>query len=453
MNDSGAEPDRTTLLKIIKSEARKKSVELLCEFATRPTSMHAILRQYLAEEKPTVDLFMMVQALTMSTIRFLNTIDFLISRSKLQAHFKSLPDPEKNALRLAVYEGRWLRTPIAILEDQYLAKYDHLRRALRRAIGMDLARAVSSLEDPERLGIEFSHPSFLVKTFIDKLGRDDAIQLMQVNLQPRPYYIRPNLLKCNESEMVEALHEANIKVESDPEVTGIYKVIEGADRIIRSSLFRKGNVLVQDKASVLTVRSLDARPGDTVWDACAAPGMKTQLLWESMHKQGHLAASDIHLGRLKMAADRIGALGCSEVSWILADASTVPVRNADKILIDAPCTSTGILRSRPSFKWKLNKRYLMSIMSIQHKILEGIMSVYVNRPSTEIVYATCSLLPHEGEDQIDSMLSRYDVEFLEIPIPNASHGYPEYTCTDKVRRLFPHIHNTSGFFIAKFRIV
>ncbi|MHA1770252.1 MAG: hypothetical protein ACTSYL_01855 [Candidatus Thorarchaeota archaeon] len=453
MDDRGADQDRTSRIAITKSEARKKSVELLCEFADRHKSMHAILRRYLAEEMPSVDLFMMVQALTMSTIRFLNTIDFLISRSKLPAHFKSLPEPEKNAFRLAVYEGRWLRTPISILEDQYLANYEHFHRALRRAIRLDLTRAVASLDDTERLGIELSHPSFLVKTFVDRLGREDAISLMQVNLQPRPYYVRPNLLKCNEAEMVEALQEANIKVEPDSEAKGVYKVIEGANLIIRSALFRNGNVLVQDKASVLTVRSLDARPGDTVWDACAAPGMKTQLLWESMNAQGRLVASDLHLGRLKAAAARTKTLGCSGVTWVLSDASRVPIPNADKILIDAPCTSTGILRSRPSFKWKLNKKYLMSIMSIQHKILEGVMSAYADRPSTEIVYATCSLLPHEGENQMDSLMSRYDVEFLDIPIPNASHGYSGFRCSEKVRRLFPHIHDTSGFFIARFRIV
>jgi len=99
----------------------------------------------------------------------------------------------------------------------------------------------------------------------------------------------------------------------------------------------------------------------------------------------------------------------------------------------------------------LNKSTLFSIMAIQNKILEGIVSSYQNRPGTEIVYATCSILPHEGENQIDTILSKFNVELL--PILNVgSKGYPGFTCSNEVRRMFPHIHDTEGFFIAKLRI-
>ncbi len=444
--------DSASTIDVVKAQARQKAIDILCTFAERKKSLHAVLRDFLALEAPDTELFMMVQALTMSTIRYLNTIDFLISRSRTSIHFKDLPEPKKNALRLAVYEGRWLGTPIKTLEEQYLSKFEDCHRALRRAIGIKLDKAVASMNDIERLGILLSHPSFLVKTFIDNLGRDEAIKLMQANLRPRSYYVRPNLLKCDTEQMLESLHEFGIEVAPDPEVDGIYRVTQGADRIVRSPVFREGRILLQDKASILAARALNPQPGETVWDACAAPGMKTELLWEAMNREGHLIASDMHSGRTRIAADRSRLLGCSEVSWILADASTAPVKDADKILIDAPCTSTGILRSRPSFKWKMNKRFLMSIMSIQHKILDGIMIAYRDRPGTEIVYATCSLLPHEGENQIDSMLSRHSVKFLDVPIADASPGYPGFECSDKVRRLFPHIHDTSGFFIAHFRI-
>ena len=90
-------------------------------------------------------------------------------------------------------------------------------------------------------------------------------------------------------------------------------------------------------------------------------------------------------------------------------------------------------------------------MTIQNKILEGIISRYSKKPGTEIVYANCSVLPHEGENQIDSILERYNVELLDGP-KLGSKGYANYVCTQKVRRFFPHIHETNGFFIARMRI-
>ena len=120
-------------------------------------------------------------------------------------------------------------------------------------------------------------------------------------------------------------------------------------------------------------------------------------------------------------------------------------------MIDAPCTSTGIIQSHPSYKWRLNKKWLFSMMTIQNKILEGIISRYSEKPGTEIVYATCSVLPHEGENQIDSVLKRYNIELLDGP-KQGSIGYANYECTQKVRRFFPHVHGTNGFFIAHMRI-
>ncbi|RLI60616.1 MAG: hypothetical protein DRO93_06550 [Candidatus Thorarchaeota archaeon] len=436
-----------------KAQARRVAIRVLNRFAQSTKSMHAVLRDFLREEHPETDLFMMVQALTMSTVRYLNTIDFVISRSRPPIVAKELPGLERSALRLAVYEGRWLRTPLNVLESTYLENYEHLRPALSRAVSAPLNRLTARLSEEERLGVLYSHPTFLVSTLIEHLPRDEVVDLLRADLEPRTYYVRPNLLRFNAVEMVASLLEQGIDTVPDPDVEGLFRVVQGADKIVRSSLFKEGKILIQDKASVLTVRALDPKPGETVWDACAAPGMKTQAIWEMMGREGRLVASDIHEGRLRAAVERAASLGYSDVCWIRTDASTAPVREADKILIDAPCTSTGILRSRPSFKWRLNKRVLMGIMSIQHKILDGIVSAYAGRHGVRILYATCSLLPHEGESQIDSLLSSHSIKLLDVPIKGASPGYSGFECSDKVRRFFPHRHDTSGFFIALFEIV
>ena len=90
-------------------------------------------------------------------------------------------------------------------------------------------------------------------------------------------------------------------------------------------------------------------------------------------------------------------------------------------------------------------------MTIQNKILDGILTAYANQPGTEIVFSTCSILPHEGESQIDSAMKNHQIELLE-PYPFGDRGYPKFKCSKYVRRLFPSKHNTSGFFIARMRI-
>jgi 16S rRNA (cytosine967-C5)-methyltransferase len=192
-----------------------------------------------------------------------------------------------------------------------------------------------------------------------------------------------------------------------------------------------------------TVQALNLKPGDTVWDSCAAPGQKTQLIAEQIAPSGRVVASERYADRLRIAKERTNLLESVNVEWLHADASKSPVRNVRKILIDAPCSSTGTLNSHPYYKWRLNKQTLLGIMSVQNKILDGIIRRFSD---------TCSVLPHEGESQIDSVLNRYKIELLNPGIPG-SDGYPGFECSKSVRRLFPHKHATSGFFIARFRII
>jgi 16S rRNA (cytosine967-C5)-methyltransferase len=263
--------------------------------------------------------------------------------------------------------------------------------------------------------------------------------------------LRVNRLLEGHETILEDLEGKGIKVESDPSIPNLLRLDSDAQSLFGLPEFMNGQVLVQDKGSVAVAYALDPRPGMKVWDACAAPGMKTQLLWELMEREGVLHATDINSVRLESAKKRAARLGYDEALFSEADAVEAPIEGADLILIDAPCTSTGMLRSHPSYKWRLNKKTMFSLMSIQNKILDGVLAAYADKPGTEIVYATCSLLPHEGESQIDSAMTRHSFDLLQIPL-EGSEGYSGFECSDKVLRLFPHRHNSNGFFIAKLRI-
>jgi 16S rRNA (cytosine967-C5)-methyltransferase len=429
--------------------ARDDAIDALIRFEKSTTSMKTLLRELQTTSADSSDSQIPSQSLSMGVIRFRNTIDYLLSRSLENKKLQELNVRDRNILRLLLYEIEWLDSDMEEVVSYFpeiKAKYSHV---MTRAAETDLDTIVRRLALVNRLSLTYSHPTFLVKTLLDNIPLEETIWLLKTNNKTRTYYLRLNKLMGIDDSILNSL--TGVKLEKDSDVSGLYRIKDGIERVVLSKYFQDGYILIQDKASILAVEALDTRPGQTVWDSCAAPGMKTQLLAEKLMGTGKLIASDVYKDRVRVAHNRTMHLNAHQVEWLHADSTNPTVTSADKILIDAPCTSTGILQTYPSFKWRLNKQVLFSLMTIQHKILDGILSSYKNRPGTEIVFSTCSLLPHEGESQIDSALSRHNIELLE-PKTIGTRGYPGFKCSEKVTRLFPHKHETSGFFIAKMRI-
>jgi len=429
--------------------ARNDAINALIQFEKSTTSMKTLLRELQTTSVDTSDSQIPAQSLSLGVIRFRNTLDYILHSSLGKKKLQDLNARDRNILRLMLYEIKWLDTvtdDVLSVFPEIGAKYHDV---ILRAVETDLDAIMKRLAPVNKLSLKYSHPTFLVKTLLDNLPLEDTIQLMNTNNKKRTSYLRINRLLDCDSSILESID--GIKIEKDPDVSGLYRIIDGIEKIVSSNHFQDGAILIQDKASILTVEALNPRPGQTIWDSCAAPGMKTQLIAEKLMGTGKLIASDVYRDRVKLAHDRSISLNATQIEWLHADSTNPTVTSANKILIDAPCTSTGILQAYPSFKWRLNKQVLFSLMTIQNKLLDGVLSSYQDRPGTEIVFSTCSILPHEGESQIDSALSRFDIDLLE-PLSLGTRGYPGFKCSNGVTRLFPHKHKTSGFFIARMRI-
>lgn len=432
-----------------KLSIRADTIEALNRFELSSTSMKTILRDMQTTSADSIDSQTHIQSLALSVIRYRNTLDYLLTKALGRPTTQGLSIQNKNTLRLLIYEMNWLNSDLEEFTTLF-PDIQHLVRKLRKVAAIDLDTTFQKMPEVNRLSLRYSHPTFLVKTLLDNLSVEDTVLLLTANNQKRSYYIRPNLLYKDTTSIMNSL--AGVQLEQDSEFSNISRVVRGIDRVVSSQYFLDGKILVQDLASVVTVKSLNPQPGEKVWDACAAPGMKTQLIAELMHGQGEIIATDMYEERVKAAQEWSKVLNASHVQWLKGDATKPIVIDADKILIDAPCTATGILQAYPSFKWRLNKETLFALMTIQNKILDGVLTTYSNRPGTEIVFSTCSILPHEGESQIDSVMNRHNIELLE-PYPFGALGYSKFKCSKYVRRLFPHTHETSGFFIAKMRIM
>ncbi len=430
---------------------RALAIELLTQYDQSDSSLKDILRRSRIAQQIGQQSMGVVESLCLGVVRFLNTIDFLIARCLTGVPLNRLTKRQRNALRLGVFEVIWKHKDCSEIAEGYLSKYADAKEALACIGQAHLEEYMEGLTISERLSIEYSHPSFLVEVLLKHLGESATIDLMKANNEPPTNYVRPNLLLDAASEGTRELIDEGVSLREDSDLTGLYRLNDSVVNVIKSDAYRSGYVLLQDKSSVFAVQALSPQSGAIVWDACAAPGMKTQLIWEQMNEQGRLVATDLSASRLRVSVRRSQKLGYEKVAFLRADATRPVISAAEKILIDAPCTSTGILSNNPSFKWRLNKKTLFDLMAIQNKILDAILSAYSERPGTEIVYSTCSLLPHEGESQIDSALTRHSVELVDLP-PVGEKGYRGFRCSPWVCRFFPHLHDTNGFFVAKLRI-
>ena len=444
---------RTNTEKLKKSEGfnyklHKETIRILENYKNASKSMRLILRDEFDSKSYTHTFWSGVESLCIGVIRYLNSIDFLISRGLKPGMKKFLKANELALLRLGTYETRWLKQSIEVIKKKYP---NNILKTLQKIKFIDLDKILRNKPTTNRYSLHYSHPTFFIETIMKNIKHEEALELFQANNTGYPYYVRKNNLLDEPKELNDILHELEVEAKPDSDYPELFQILGGIDRIVASKYFTIGSILIQEKGSVAIIKALNPQSGDTVWDACAAPGQKTQLICEVMDQQGRIIASDIYPNRLQGAKLYTTRLGCRIIDWILTDATRSTVMDANRVLIDAPCTSTGILYSHPSFKWRLNKKSLFSYMSVQNKILDGIVEKYNDSPETEFVYATCSVLPHEGESQIDSVMQKHGIQLLDIPGPGTT-GYPGFNCSKKVRRLFPHMHECGGFFFARFKI-
>jgi len=428
--------------------AREATIRALERYSAENLTMRSILRDSLSIGL-TSDIRSTVFSLTLGVIRYLNTIDYLLTQSQPKL-ISVLDSHSLQQLRLGVYESKWLNIPIERIKSAYVDDKT-LFKIVERAIEVNLKNIIKDMPKINSMSLQYSHPTFLIETLLEKIGEQETVSLLKSNNSPRCYYARPNLMKTDVDSLSAELASLGIIVTPDPDIENLLKLDGSLEELESSNLYNAGNLVLQDKGSLLVVRAVNPKSGETIFDVCSAPGGKTQYIWELMNREGRLVAGDFYLNRIQDAKKRLEKLGEWGIQWIQHDGASSSINEVSKILIDAPCTSTGMIKTHPSFKWALNKDRLMTMMTLQNKILEDIIKTYQKSPDTEIVFATCSVLPHEGESQIDSILKKYPIELIEPDIPGET-GYSGFICSSKVKRLFSYKHETHDFFIARFRI-
>jgi len=231
-----------------------------------------------------------------------------------------------------------------------------------------------------------------------------------------------------------------------PGLEGVWK-ITGPSRGQRTDLTRQGYVVIQDLASIVAGLVADVEPNQIALDICSAPGNKTSHLAAMMKNQGEIYSVDISDRRLEHWKNEMARTGVRIAQPVRAEAAAPPLRllEADLVLIDPPCSNTGVFARNPSAKWATTQGRLADHTARQRAILST-SAKYVRLGGT-LVYCTCSILPEENEFVIEDFLHRSGEFQLAKQTPFI--GSPGLRGLGRCQRFYPHIHDCNGYFIAK----
>ncbi len=397
------------------------------------------------------------QELIYGMLRRRTWLDAMLA-SRVRGGLTRLAPDVTDLLRLGTYQLLYMHSVppyAAIAQTVELAKRRHglgasklvnavLRRVDRERDMLDrpIERTVS---DPiDRLALEHSHPRWLVARWVARWGAAETALLLAANNTEAPVVLRPfGIVREQLEAMLDASGVATDDVPLTPDSLSLASGAGAHTQLSELGAYRQGLFFVQDPAATLVARYASVPVGEHVVDLCAAPGGKSL---ELSRDASLVVAADRSPTRLARLRDNVRRLDARNVALVQADANHPPLRNADAVLLDAPCTGTGAFRRHPDARWRLAPADIPALSALQRGFLAA--AALVVRPGGLLIYATCTLEPEENDAQIETFLAEHPDFRLEPP----REGVVPDAVLDAGRlRVLPQRHGVDGAFAARLR--
>ncbi len=342
-------------------------------------------------------------------LRNLTLLDFWIGCMRASRLDLDLRD----ILRLGFYQLFFLKTP------QHAAVYETVELApkRRRAVINGMLRTAARQQDEllkraeaQPLFVRISHPQFLVERWQQHFGAKAAGELCRWNNEPPPVYGRINRLKVDRENFLRRYPESRPLAHSSHFVEF---------HTFPTKALNLGHCYIQDPSTVIACQLLDPQPGERILDGCAAPGGKTAYIAELMKNRGLIVACDRDQERVCILEENVARLGVGIVQCFHRDwtrgviPKSISVNGPfDRMLIDAPCSNTGVMRRRVDVRWRVRPEDLTRMPDQQFKIVCSAISLL--KPDGVLVYSTCSLEPEENEQLVERLLNEFpSIQFLQ----------------------------------------
>lgn len=386
---------------------------------------------------------------------FQNTMERLITLDACIAAHANRPPEKLDAavlavLRCGICELLYFSTPESAAVNLWTEAVKRLKKSsaagMVNAVLRGFLRADKAIPLPGdavgALSVRYSVPVPLLTLLTAEHGAQTVEAFLADAAEVPPVYLRRNPLCCTEAEFLAQYPD----VSPVSGIPGAYVMRRGGEAP-DESYFAGAQLHVQDLASQLCCLALDPQPGETVLDVCAAPGGKTFTAAELMQDQGRVYAYDLHENRVGLIRKGAERLGLTCITAQCGDARQTEKPTADRVLCDVPCSGYGVIRRKPEIRYK-SPESAEGLPQIQYEILEAAAKAV--RPGGVLVYSTCTVLRRENADVVTKFLAAHP-EFSPVP---PFEKYPEIaakTGAGDMLTLFPQMHGSDGFFIAKLR--
>ncbi|PLW16544.1 hypothetical protein PCANC_15512 [Puccinia coronata f. sp. avenae] len=310
----------------------------------------------------------------------------------------------------------------------------------------------------------FGYNAFLSDLLWQLFDPEEALAFFEANETARPVTIRTNTLRTNRRDLAQLLINRGVNLEPIGKWSKVgLQVFESSVPIGATPEYLAGHYMLQAASSFLPVIALDPRPGEKCLDMSAAPGGKTTFMSAMMKNTGKLFANDSSKARCKSLMANVSRMGCHNVIISNHDARDFPkvMGGFNRVLLDAPCSGTGVISKDASVKNNKSEKDLLLLSHLQKQlILCAIDSVSPHSPNGGyLVYSTCSVTVEENEGVIDYALKqRPHVKLVETGIGFGKEGFVRFRgkifnpSLKLTRRFYPHVHNVDGFFVAKLKV-
>lgn len=299
------------------------------------------------------------------------------------------------------------------------------------------------------ISIKYSHPKWLVDRWIKDFGEDFAESLCKENNNYSKLNIRVNSLKISRLELKNRLLKYGFNIEEGKYSDDIL-IIENPIRLIETVEYKEGYFIIQDESSALVGHIMNPKEGSVVLDLCSAPGGKSTHIAQLMKNKGKVLSMDFYDHKIRLIEENAKRLGIDIIEAFTGDATKFheSLKNiADYVLVDAPCSGFGLIRRKPEIKWNRQEEDIKELAKIQRSILANAKEYL--KVGGILVYSTCTIEKEENINIIKEFIKE-NKNFSLVNIEGLVKGLEnEESLKEGYIQLFPHIHNTDGFFIAK----
>lgn len=452
------------------NNSRKLIVEILNRVEKQNSYLNILLPSYFIKHNLNIPDKAFLQEISYGVTRFRKRLDWIITQFLTQKN-KKIPLTIQNILRIGVYQFFYLeKVPdyalvnesVKLVKNSPYPDYAGMVNAVLR----NIIRKTAEISWPDReqepvkyISVHYSFPEWLVERWIKRFGLELCQKICAAsNLRPE-LTLRVNTLKVNMAQFQEILTAFKVPFRLSPFLPNIALNVNGFPDTANSPIFWEGLFSIQDESSMLASNFLAPSAGETVIDMCSGPGGKATHMAQIMQNKGRIIALEINKSRLEMVQNEASRLDIDIILPVLRDSRQLIneyIGKADKILVDAPCSGTGVIRKKPDIKWKKwDLNYLQELNKLQESLLKT--AAQYLKPGGELLYTTCSLEKEENEDIIIKFLK----ENANFTIQESSHfikekGLVKYN--NKIKeaiQLIPGYTDSKidGFYIVKMRKV